>query len=410
MSNNLILVINCGSSSLKFAIIDSLSREKHLSGLAECLYLPDARIFWTIGDQEKQESPLPPGADHRMAMDFIVSHILSQKREVLRKLMAIGHRIVHGGSSFTQPTVITQEVLSVIRKYRPFAPLHNPAGIMGIEAAWHAFPHLAKKNVAIFDTAFHQTMPEEAYLYALPYSMYRNYDIRRYGFHGISHQFVARRAAEILGQPLETLNAISCHLGNGASITAIKNGESIDTSMGLTPLEGLAMGTRCGDIDPSIIFYLYQVIRLQPEEIFSLLTESSGLLGLTEVSSDCRYIESRYKTHPGATRALKVFCYRVIKYIGAYATVIGEGLNCLIFTGGIGENSSLIRGEVVERLALLGFNLDRKLNQTLPRGEAGTIAECGSRPVLVIPTDEERMIAETTVKVLNQDLLPSSGN
>ncbi|MEG0869445.1 MAG: acetate kinase, partial [Hafnia sp.] len=291
--SKLVLVLNCGSSSLKFAIINAANGEEHLSGLAECFSLPEARIKWKM-DGAKYEEALGAGAAHSEALNFIVNTILAQKPELSASLTAIGHRIVHGGEKFTESALITDDVLQGIKDAIPFAPLHNPAHLIGIAEAFKSFPSLKDKNVAVFDTAFHTTMPEESYLYALPYSLYKDHGVRRYGAHGTSHFFVSQEAAKMLNKPIDELNVITCHLGNGGSVTAVRNGKCVDTSMGLTPLEGLVMGTRSGDIDPAIIFHLHDSLGMSVEQINKLLTKESGLLGLTEVTSDCRYVEDNY--------------------------------------------------------------------------------------------------------------------
>lgn len=288
--SKLVLVLNCGSSSLKFAIINPVSGEEHLSGLAECLGLPEARIKWKLDG--KHEAQLGEGAAHEEALAFMVDTILASKPELKENLGAIGHRIVHGGEQFTASALIDDVVLKGIEDAATFAPLHNPAHIIGIEAAKHNFPEL--KNVAVFDTAFHQSMPEEAFLYAIPYNLYKEHGIRRYGAHGTSHRFIARETAERLGKPQEELNIINCHLGNGASVCAIKNGQCVDTSMGLTPLEGLVMGTRCGDLDPAVMFHLHDKLGMSVDQINTMFTKESGLLGLTGVTSDCRFVEDNY--------------------------------------------------------------------------------------------------------------------
>ena len=299
MSNKLILVLNCGSSSLKFAIIDMATGGEKLSGIAECLHLDDARIKWKL-EGGKGSADLGAGAAHEQALNYIVSDILTQQPELKENLFAIGHRIVHGGEKFTQSAVITDEVMQGIEDCVSLAPLHNPAHLVGIRAAQHAFVGLP--NVAVFDTAFHQTMPEEAFLYALPYKLYRENGVRRYGMHGTSHLYISLEAAGILNKPVEQLNIINCHLGNGGSVCAIKNGHSVDTSMGMTPLEGLVMGTRCGDLDPAIVFHLYDELGYSMEEINTMLTKESGLLGLTEKTSDCRFVEDNYHTDAAAKR------------------------------------------------------------------------------------------------------------
>ncbi|MBA0167204.1 MULTISPECIES: acetate kinase [Pectobacterium] len=398
MSSKLVLVLNCGSSSLKFAIIDAINGEEYLSGLAECFHLPEARIKWKM-DGGKQDAELGAGAAHSEALNFIVNTILSQKPELSAQLVAIGHRIVHGGEKFTQSAIITDDVLQGIKDSVPFAPLHNPAHLIGIAEALKSFPHLADKNVAVFDTAFHQTMPEESYLYALPYKLYKENHIRRYGAHGTSHYFVSREAAKVLNKPVEELNVITCHLGNGGSVTAIRNGECVDTSMGLTPLEGLVMGTRSGDIDPAIIFHLHDALGMSVDAINKLLTKESGLLGLTEVTSDCRYVEDNYETKADAKRAMDVYCHRLAKYIGSYAALMEGRLDAVIFTGGIGENAAMVRELSLKKLGLLGFDVDHERNLAARFGKGGNIAKDGTRPALVIPTNEELVIAEDAYRL-----------
>ncbi|AYH05200.1 acetate kinase [Pectobacterium parmentieri] len=398
MSSKLVLVLNCGSSSLKFAIIDAINGEEYLSGLAECFNLPEARIKWKM-DGGKHNAELGAGAAHSEALNFIVNTILSQKPELSAQLVAIGHRIVHGGEKFTQSAIITDDVLQGIKDSVPFAPLHNPAHLIGIDEALKSFPHLAGKNVAVFDTAFHQTMPEESYLYALPYKLYKENHIRRYGFHGTSHYFVSREAAKVLNKPVEELNVITCHLGNGGSVTAIRNGECVDTSMGLTPLEGLVMGTRCGDIDPAVIFHLHDALGMDIERINTLMTKESGLLGLTEVTSDCRYVEDNYETKADARRAMDVYCHRLAKYIGSYAALMEGRLDAVIFTGGIGENAAMVRELSLKKLGLLGFDVDHERNLAARFGKGGNIAKDGTRPALVIPTNEELVIAEDAYRL-----------
>ncbi|EGR4149223.1 acetate kinase [Vibrio cholerae] len=396
--SKLVLVLNCGSSSLKFAVVDAQSGEQHLSGLAECLHLPEARIKWKLDG--KHEAQLGEGAAHDEALSFIVETILASKPELAVQLKAIGHRVVHGGEQFTQSALIDDAVLKGIEDCAALAPLHNPAHIIGIKAAQKAFPEL--KNVAVFDTAFHQTMPEEAYLYALPYNLYKEHGIRRYGMHGTSHLFIAREAAERLGKPANELNIINCHLGNGASVCAIKNGQSVDTSMGLTPLEGLVMGTRCGDIDPAIIFHLHDTLGYSVEKINTMLTKESGLLGLTEVTSDCRFVEDNYGQKEEATRAMDVFCHRLAKYVAGYTASLDGRLDAITFTGGIGENSAPIREMVLNRLAIFGITVDSAANLKARFGGEGVITTADSRiPAMVIATNEELVIAEDTARLTN---------
>ncbi|EPP5759799.1 acetate kinase [Vibrio cholerae] len=396
--SKLVLVLNCGSSSLKFAVVDAQSGEQHLSGLAECLHLPEARIKWKLDG--KHEAQLGEGAAHDEALSFIVETILASKPELAAQLKAIGHRVVHGGEQFTQSALIDDAVLKGIEDCAALAPLHNPAHIIGIKAAQKAFPEL--KNVAVFDTAFHQTMPEEAYLYALPYNLYKEHGIRRYGMHGTSHLFIAREAAERLGKPANELNIINCHLGNGASVCAIQNGQSVDTSMGLTPLEGLVMGTRCGDIDPAIIFHLHDTLGYSVEKINTMLTKESGLLGLTEVTSDCRFVEDNYGQKEEATRAMDVFCHRLAKYVAGYTASLDGRLDAITFTGGIGENSAPIREMVLNRLAIFGITVDSAANLKARFGGEGVITTADSRiPAMVIATNEELVIAEDTARLTN---------
>jgi len=400
MTSKLVLVLNCGSSSLKFAVVDAASGEEHLSGLAECLNLVDSRIKWKL-DGDKQEQPLGAGAAHREALTFIVDTILASKPELADHLIAIGHRIVHGGEKFTRSVIVDEHVVEGIKECSTLAPLHNPAHLIGIRAAQAAFPKLPQ--VAVFDTAFHQSMPKKAYLYALPYKLYREHGIRRYGMHGTSHLYVSRKAAEMLGKPVNEFNAITAHLGNGASVCAIKNGKSVDTSMGLTPLEGLVMGTRSGDIDPAIIFHLVDRLGYTLEEVNNMLHKQSGLLGLTEVSSDFRYVIEGYESGDElATLAMEIFCYRLAKYIASYTVPLGNSLDALIFTGGIGENASLMRAKVLENLALLGFEVDTEANDSARFGNSGIITKAGSRTALVIPTNEEWVIANDAARLVSE--------
>ena len=394
--SKLVLVLNCGSSSLKFAVVDAENGDEHLSGLAECLHLPEARIKWKLDG--KHEAQLGNGAAHEEALAFMVETILASKPELKANLGAIGHRIVHGGEQFTQSALITDEVLKGIQDAATFAPLHNPAHIIGIEAAKKNFPEL--KNVAVFDTAFHQTMPEESYLYALPYNLYKEHGIRRYGMHGTSHLFITREVAGLLNKPVEEVNIINCHLGNGASVCAIKNGQSVDTSMGLTPLEGLVMGTRCGDIDPAIVFHLHDALGYSVDQINTMLTKESGLQGLTEVTSDCRFVEDNYGEKEEATRAMDVFCHRLAKYVAGYTASMEGRLDAITFTGGIGENSGPIREMVLNRLGIFGIEVDSEANLKARFGGEGVITTENSRiPAMVISTNEELVIAEDTARL-----------
>ncbi|MDD8057706.1 MULTISPECIES: acetate kinase [Shewanella] len=397
MSDKLVLVLNCGSSSLKFAIIDAQTGDEQISGLAECFGLEDSRIKWKFNGG-KNEAKLGAFTAHREAVEFIVNNILGAQPQLAAQIKAIGHRIVHGGEKFTRSVIITPEVIQGIEDCASLAPLHNPAHLIGIRAAIASFPTLPQ--VAVFDTAFHQSMPEKAYVYALPYKLYREHGIRRYGMHGTSHLFVSREAAKVLGKELADTNVICAHLGNGASVTAIKGGKSVDTSMGLTPLEGLVMGTRCGDLDPSIIFHLVKQLGYTLDEVNNLLNKQSGLLGISELTNDCRGIEEGYQDgHKGATLALDIFCYRLAKYIASYTVPLGR-LDAVIFTGGIGENSDLIREKVLNLLEIFNFEVDNTLNKAARFGQEGVITKPGSTVAMVIPTNEEWVIAEDAMKLV----------
>ncbi|GMM88481.1 acetate kinase [Vibrio fortis] len=394
--SKLVLVLNCGSSSLKFAVVDAENGDEHLTGLAECLHLPEARIKWKLDG--KHEAQLGNGAAHEEALAFMVETILASKPELAENLAAVGHRVVHGGEKFTQSALITDDVLKGIEDCAALAPLHNPAAIIGIKAAQKSFPGLPMS--AVFDTAFHQTMPQESYLYALPYNLYEEHGIRRYGMHGTSHLFIAREVAEQLGKPADEVNIINCHLGNGASVCAIKNGKSVDTSMGLTPLEGLVMGTRCGDIDPAIIFHLHDSLGYSVEEINNMLTKESGLAGLTAVSPDCRFVEDNYGKEEAATRAMDVMCHRLAKYIAGYTATLDGRLDAIVFTGGIGENGAPIRELVLNRLGIFGIEVDGEANLKARFGGEGVITTADSRiPAMVISTNEELVIAEDTARL-----------
>ena len=397
MSSKLVLVLNCGSSSLKFAVIDATTGDEQLSGLAECLHLDDARIKWKLADQ-KESAELGAGAAHGEALSFIVNQILAKKPDLRENLFAIGHRVVHGGEKFTRSVIIDDAVLEGIEACIALAPLHNPAHLVGIRAAQKAFPGLP--NVAVFDTAFHQSMPASAYLYVLPDTMYAEHGIRRYGMDVTSHYYISLQDAEILGKPLNELNIINCHLGNGGSVCAIKNGQSVDTSMGLTPLEGLVMGTRCGDLDPAIIFHLHDSLGMSLETINTMLTKESGLLGLTGVTSDCRFVEDNYQSDETAKRAMDLYCYRLAKSIASYTAALDGRLDAVVFTGGIGENSAPIREMTLNRLALLGFKVDSEANLKARFGKQGIITETGSTTALVIPTNEEWVIANDALELV----------
>ncbi|AYO12122.1 acetate/propionate family kinase [Vibrio campbellii] len=399
MSNSFVLVINSGSSSLKFAVIDSQSGDAVLSGLGECFGLSDARMSWKFNGEKKEITIEGDDSHHKIAIGKLVG--LTEELGLAQDIVAVGHRIVHGGEKFTQTVRITEEVTAEIEKLADLAPLHNPAGAIGIRAAVEAFPSLPQ--FAVFDTAFHQTMPQRAFTGAIAKELYTDFGIRRYGFHGTSHYFVSREAAKMINKPVEESSFISVHLGNGASVCAINNGESVDTSMGFTPLSGLMMGTRCGDLDPGIIEYLLKKGWSQ-EKVFNSLNKASGFLGVSGLTSDARGIlEAMEEGHEGAALAFQVFTYRVSKYIASYLAAL-DSFDGIIFTGGIGENSMPIRREILSNLKLLGFVEDVKGNEDARFGNAGVVAtsELLGAKALVIPTNEEWVIASQSVELLNQ--------
>lgn len=395
-----VLVINCGSSSLKFQLINSKSEEVIAKGLCERIGIEGSKMTYAPAGGEKIETETPM-KDHTQAVELVLHALTDTKTGVVKSLDeigAVGHRIVHGGENFASSTLITDEVMKAIEKCNDLAPLHNPANLIGIRACMELMP--ATPMAAVFDTAFHQTMPEEAYLYGLPYHYYEDYQIRRYGFHGTSHSYVSRRAAELLNKNYEDLKIIVCHLGNGASISAVKNGKCVDTSMGLTPLEGLIMGTRSGDLDPAIIEFLCNKEGRTVNEILSVLNKESGVLGLSGgFSSDFRDLEKAY--HAGdaaAVRTMRAFSYRVAKYVGAYTAAM-NGVDVICFTAGIGENNPLVRAMVASYLGYLGIELDEEANEK--RGEDVLISTKQSRTkVFVIPTNEELAIARETVALI----------
>ncbi|QIZ78790.1 acetate kinase [Ferrimonas lipolytica] len=395
MMSKLVLVLNCGSSSLKFAVIDALTGDEKLSGLAECFNLVDARTKWKLNG-EKGQADLGAGAAHREALAYIVDKILPA--ELAEQLVAVGHRVVHGGEKYTKSMLITDEVVAGIEECASLAPLHNPAALIGIRSAQASFGNLPQ--VAVFDTAFHQSMPKEAYSYAIPQKLYREHGIRRYGMHGTSHLYVSAEAAKVLGKEKEDTNVITCHLGNGGSVTAVRGGKSVDTSMGLTPLEGIVMGTRSGDMDPAIIFHLVDNLGYTLDEVNNMLNKQSGLLGLSELTNDCRGIEEGFADgHAGATLAMEVFCYRLAKYVASY-TVPLKRVDAIIFTGGIGENSDLIRKLVLEHLAIFGYDVDDAKNTAARFGNEGIITKEGSPVAMVIPTNEEYVIASDALALI----------
>lgn len=394
MSARNILVINCGSSSIKFALVNEAQETFILSGLAERLGSPEAVLHWQQG--EHKDSLMLSGADHRLAL----SHLLPIVQQAAAgALHGIGHRVVHGGEHFSGATRLDAVSLQAIRHIAPLAPLHNPANLQGIEAAMKLFPDLVQ--VAVFDTAFHQSLPEHAYRYAVPQTLYAEHGVRRYGFHGTSHRYVSRKAADMSGLAFDASSWLVAHLGNGSSTCAVENGHSRDTSMGLTPLEGLVMGTRSGDVDPNLHSHLARTLGWSLEQIDSMLNKDSGLLGLSGLSNDMRTLEqAREQGHAGASLAIEVFCYRLAKSLAAMSCALRR-LDGLIFTGGIGENSALIRSRTLDHLSLLGLKLDAQANARCVRGVAGAIHAEGHTRVLVVPTNEERQIALDTLALLD---------
>ncbi len=383
----LALVVNCGSSSLKFALFDTAKASPLLEGLAECLGSQDASIRIDVNGARLKTSIRSAG--HREAFDALLAFLA--ERSLSDRIAVVGHRVVHGGERFTESVEITAEVMADIDACAMLAPLHNPANLVGIRAAMEALSQA--RHVAVFDTAFHQTIPEEAYLYALPYRYRREFGVRRYGFHGTSHRYVAERAVEMLGLDPNDHGLIVLHLGNGASATAVRNGKSVDTSMGLTPVEGLVMGTRCGDVDAGALFYIGRRSGLDIDGLDTMVNRQSGLLGLSELSNDCRTLEAAAaEGHHGALRALDVFSYRIARIVGSLRVPLPR-VDAVVFTGGIGENSAMVRGSVIDRLGFLGLELDERSNRATVGGNAGIISLTRSPVALVIPTDEERMIA-----------------
>ena len=389
-----VLVLNCGSSSIKFAIIEAKTGSAPLHGLAENLGTASSRLVFSYQHKE-HDVELPVNTDHQQAL-VVIAKTLKQFKHLSQKIVAVGHRVVHGGETFTHSSLINDQVKQAIQQTSLMAPLHNPANLAGINSAQTSYPHLP--HVAVFDTAFFQTMPKHAYLYALPYELYQQHNIRRYGFHGSSHYFVAHQGANFLKKELSACNLITAHLGNGCSIAAIKQGKAIDTSLGFTPLEGLMMGTRCGDIDPSLPTYLVEQLGYSAAKVNEMLNKESGLLGISKFSNDCRTLEQQAKKgNQQAQLALDMFIYRLVKYIGAYLAIVGP-LDALIFTGGIGENSAYIRENTIEQLSHMGLQLDPQKNLQMRFGQSGLISHTHSKPIFAIATNEEWVIAKDTIQ------------
>ena len=396
-----ILVINCGSSSLKYQLIDMDGEKVLCKGLCERIGMESSMITHDANGEKRTTPAIFP--THNEAFLEVVKKMTTGDGKVIEdvgEIDAIGHRVVHGGEKFKKSCLITPEVVQAIRDLSPLAPLHNPAAILGIEASYKVFG-ADKPNVAVFDTAFHSTMPPKAYMYAIPYEYYEKYGVRRYGFHGTSHRFVSAKAAEMLGKPLSELKIITCHLGNGSSVAAIDGGVSVDTSMGLTPLEGLPMGTRSGSIDPAIVEFIAEKENMNVKEVLNVLNKKSGVLGVSGVSSDFRDLDNAAaEGNKRAELAIELFVYSVKKYIGAYAAAMG-GVDAVVFTAGVGENSADLRARMVEGLEFMGIAIDKEKNNF--RGEMRDISAPGAKvKTLVIPTNEELVIAMDTMAIVGK--------
>ncbi len=394
-----VLVINCGSSSLKYQVINSDTEQVLAKGLCERIGI-DGRLVYTPAGGEKEISNLDMPT-HKQAIQYVIDALTNEKTGVIKSLDeigAVGHRLVHGGEKFACSTLITEDVIKAVEECSDLAPLHNPANLIGVRACQELMPNTPMAGV--FDTAFHQTMPLEAYMYGIPYEYYEKYKIRKYGFHGTSHSFVSKRMAQLLGKPIEDLKIIVCHLGNGSSVCAVDGGKSVDTSMGLSPLEGLIMGTRSGDIDPSVMEFICKKENMDINGIMDVLNKKSGVQGLSGVSSDFRDLQAgAAEGNKRCEMAVDVFCYRVLKYIGAYVAAM-NGVDAIAFTAGLGENDEIVRRKIVSRLGYLGIKLDEEVNDN-GRGKEIAISTPDSKvPVWIVPTNEELAIARETVALL----------
>lgn len=396
-----ILVLNCGSSSVKYKLIESENGNVLAEGGVEKIGLPDSFLKFkrTDGSKETITVSMP---DHKEAVKNVLNILTDPKEGVIKsyeEIDAVGHRVVHGMEKFNKSMLITPEVIEKVKECYPVAPLHNPANITGIEAVTELIPGVPQ--VGVFDTAFHQTMPAKAFMYALPYEDYEKFGVRRYGFHGTSHRYVSRRACEFLGVPYEKQRIITCHIGNGGSITAVKDGISVDTSMGLTPTEGLVMGTRVGDVDPGALTYLMKCEGLDADGLTNVINKKSGVFGISGISSDMRDIEDAIAAgNERAKLAMDMYEYRILKYIGAYTAVL-SGVDVIVFTAGVGENSPELREAICEKLAYMGITLDKEANRS--RGKEVEISGKDSKvKVVVIPTDEELVIAQDTAMIVGK--------
>jgi acetate kinase len=397
-----IIVLNCGSSSIKYQLFDMTKKVAIAKGLVDKIGLHGSYIQH---EDHKGESVKLDGeiVDHQVGIEYVLGILKSKKRGSLKsfnEIDAVGHRVVHGGEKFHDSVMINDEVIAKIDEVSDLAPLHNPPNLKGILAIKELLPEVPQ--VSVFDTAFHQTMPQYAYMYAIPYPLYLKYGLRRYGFHGTSHRYVSRRAGEILNKDIRGLNIITCHLGNGASIAAVQSGKSVDTSMGLTPVEGLIMGTRTGDLDLGVLMYIMKKEEIGPQTTNTLINKFSGMLGVTGVSSDMREIdEEAKKGNERAALGLEMYHYRVRKYIGAYAAAMG-GVDVIVFTGGIGENAPYTRNEICKHFEFLGLNLEPSKNNGLKGKEAVISSDSSKVTVMVVPTNEELMIAEDTMRLVGK--------
>ncbi len=396
-----VLVLNCGSSSIKYKLFNMENKQVIAQGGIEKIGLPGSFLKLTLPSGEKKilEKDIP---EHTAGVEFILNTLIGQEYGAIHSLDeidAVGHRMVHGGEKFSRSVLLTQEVLDVFTACNDLAPLHNPANLKGVNAITSILPTVPQ--IGVFDTAFHQTMPDYAYMYAVPYELYEKYGVRRYGFHGTSHRYVSQRVCEFLGVQPQGQKIITCHIGNGGSISAIKDGKCVDTSMGLTPFEGLMMGTRSGDIDAGAVTYIMEKEQLDPAGISGLLNKKSGVLGVSGVSSDMRELEAAVlEGNPRAILAEKMYFYRIRKYVGAYAAALG-GVDIIVFTGGVGENQATCRSEVCKELEFMGIKMDAERNKV--RGEEAVISADDSKvKVVVIPTDEELMIASDTMEILSK--------
>lgn len=397
----IILVLNTGSSSVKYQVINPEKKKALAKGVVERIGMAGAILTHKIidGEEVKLAGEI---LDHKVAIEYVLSILLSKNHGVIKskdEITAVGHRVVHGGEAFSASVLISEEVMGEMRRCIDYAPLHNPSNLKGINGAKQLLPDVP--HVVVFDTAFHQSMPKHAFLYGLPYVLYKRHGIRRYGFHGSSHRFVSDRAAELADKPKEELKIITCHLGNGCSMAAIDKGRSVDTSMGFTPLEGLLMGTRSGDIDPAIVLQIMSKEDLSLNDATTMLNKHSGLQGISGLSSDMREIEEEYKSNERARIAHDIFTYRIKKYIGAYAAAMG-GLDILVFTGGIGENSVMVRKNSTEDMGFIGLKIDESKNKSDKTGDKIINSDDSKVKCYVIPTNEELVIALDTMDIVNK--------